>query len=90
MAAAWRLLTTAGFEDVLEIGRQARLKVVRPLRAKTRAIGAASLRLGVQERLAADGSIITLIDESRSRARLRIAKNSCAGIRRAVLSFFVS
>jgi N-methylhydantoinase A len=50
------LVTTAGFEDVLEIGRQARpslydlfVKKIEPL---------SSLRYGVRERIAADGSVV--------------------------------
>ena len=60
------LLTTAGFEDVLEIGRQDRpdlydLEVVRP-----RALVGADRRLGVDERLAPDGEVERALD-TRSR-----------------------
>lgn len=52
------LITTAGFEDVIEIGRQARpdlynLSVVRPA-----PLVPADLRFGVKERIAADASVI--------------------------------
>ncbi|MGH9802632.1 MAG: hydantoinase/oxoprolinase N-terminal domain-containing protein, partial [Blastocatellia bacterium] len=52
------LVTTAGFEDVIEIGRQARpdlynLSVVRPA-----PLVPAELRFGVKERIAADTSVI--------------------------------
>ncbi len=52
------LVTTAGFEDVIEIGRQARpdlynLSVTRPAPLAPR-----DLRFGVKERIAADGSVI--------------------------------
>lgn len=52
------LVTTAGFEDVIEIGRQARpdlynLSVVRPA-----PLVPAELRFGVKERIAADASVI--------------------------------
>ena len=52
------LVTTAGFEDVIEIGRQARpdlynLSVVRPA-----PLVPAELRFGVKERIAADSSVI--------------------------------
>ncbi len=61
------LLTTAGFEDVLEIGRQDRpdlydLEVERP-----RALVGADRRLGVDERLAPDGGVERALDP-RSRA----------------------
>ena len=53
------LVTTAGFEDAIEIGRQARPKLydfffdrIEPLVMKT-------LRFGIQERTAADGEILT-------------------------------
>jgi N-methylhydantoinase A len=52
------LVTTAGFEDVLEIGRQARPRLYDLFAQKSAPLVAASLRLGVKERLAADGSII--------------------------------
>ncbi len=52
------LVTTAGFEDVIEIGRQARpdlynLSVVRPA-----PLVPTELRFGVKERIAADASVI--------------------------------
>lgn len=56
------LITTEGFEDVIEIGRQARpdlynLMVTRPAPLVPR-----DLRLGVRERVGPDGSIITALD----------------------------
>lgn len=53
------LITTAGFEDVLEIGRQARpeiynLNVIRPKPLIPR-----ELRLGITERITFDGKILT-------------------------------
>jgi N-methylhydantoinase A len=58
------LITTAGFEDVIEIGRQARpdlynLSVMRPEPLVPR-----ELRFGVRERIAADGSVIEPLKES--------------------------
>ncbi|MEK7830084.1 MAG: hydantoinase/oxoprolinase family protein, partial [Acidobacteriota bacterium] len=52
------LVTTAGFEDVIEIGRQARpdlynLSVVRPA-----PLVPSALRFGIKERIAADASVI--------------------------------
>lgn len=71
------LVTTAGFEDVLEIGRQARpdpynLAVERPAPLIPR-----SLRFGVRERVLADGSIREPLVEAeieRLLARLRRAR----------------
>ena len=56
------LITTKGFEDVIEIGRQARpdlynLMVTRPAPLVPR-----ELRLGVSERVGPDGSIIRALD----------------------------
>jgi N-methylhydantoinase A len=58
------LITTQGFEDVIEIGRQARpdlynLMVTRPAPLVPR-----ELRFGVSERVGPDGSIITGLDET--------------------------
>ncbi|HEX4946095.1 MAG TPA: hydantoinase/oxoprolinase family protein, partial [Blastocatellia bacterium] len=57
------LVTTAGFEDVIEIGRQARpdlynLAVERPAPLVPRA-----LRFGVTERISADGSVLVPLNE---------------------------
>jgi N-methylhydantoinase A len=52
------LVTTAGFEDVLEIGRQARPRLYDLFAQKSVPPVPASLRLGVKERLAADGQIV--------------------------------
>ena len=72
------LVTTAGFEDLLEIGRQARpslydLNVQRepPLAPRAR-------RFGVKERIAADGQILLPISNAEIRRLLRRVKNSGA------------
>jgi N-methylhydantoinase A len=68
------LVTTEGFEDVIEIGRQARpdlynLMVTRPAPLIPR-----ELRLGVSERIGPDGSIIKrLKDDSLAEATKQIA-----------------
>ena len=56
------LVTTAGFEDVLEIGRQARpdlynFAVIRPA-----PLVPAALRFGVNERIVANGSVLTALN----------------------------
>src|SRR5262249_23968930 len=58
------LVTTAGFEDVIEIGRQARpdlynLSVIRPA-----PLISEQLRFGLKERIAADGSVIEPLRKS--------------------------
>jgi N-methylhydantoinase A len=52
------LITTAGFEDVLEIGRQARAKLYDLFLQKAEPLAPSSRRFGAKERLAADGSIV--------------------------------
>jgi N-methylhydantoinase A len=52
------LITTAGFEDVLEIGRQAREKLYDLLAHKSTPLVPAFRRLGANERLSADGKIV--------------------------------
>src|SRR5471030_1767683 len=55
------LITTAGFEDVLAIGRQARSNLYDLFVKKTEPL--ASLRLGVKERIATDGSIVQALNK---------------------------
>src|SRR5882672_118658 len=58
------LITTAGFEDVLEIGRQARPKLYDLQFQKPPVLVPRELRIGARERLAADGSIVTKLTVS--------------------------
>src|SRR5438874_2146947 len=58
------LITTAGFEDVLEIGRQARPKLYDLQFQKPPVLVARNLRIGARERLAADGSVVTALSAS--------------------------
>src|SRR5580698_9179429 len=53
------LVTTAGFEDVLEIGRQARPKLYDLFVDKAEPLVGAPERIGARERLAWDGSVVT-------------------------------
>ncbi len=53
------LITTTGFEDVLEIGRQARAKLYDLFLQKAEPLAPSSCRFGAKERkLAADGSVV--------------------------------
>ena len=52
------LVTTAGFEDVLELGRQARPKLYALHPELPAPLVDAALRFGLDERLAADGSVV--------------------------------
>jgi N-methylhydantoinase A len=53
------LITTAGFEDAIEIGRQARPKLYDFFFDRVEPLVPADLRFGVVERTAADGTILT-------------------------------
>ena len=58
------LLTTAGFEDVLEIARQIRPDIYNLSATRQPPIIPAELRLGVPERCGPDGSVIESIDDA--------------------------
>jgi N-methylhydantoinase A len=53
------LITTAGFEDALEIGRQARPKLYDFFFDRIEPLVPADLRFGIEERTASDGKILT-------------------------------
>ncbi len=53
------LVTTAGFEDVLEIGRQARTKLYDFFVDKAEPLVGVRERIGAKERLAWDGAVVT-------------------------------
>ena len=69
------LITTEGFEDVIEIGRQARpdlynLMVTRPAPLVPR-----ELRLGVSERIGPDGEVVTPIDKLSVKSAVELLNN---------------
>jgi N-methylhydantoinase A len=53
------LVTTAGFEDAIEIGRQARPKLYDFFFDRVEPLVPADLRFGIEERTASDGEILT-------------------------------
>jgi N-methylhydantoinase A len=65
------LVTTAGFEDVIEIGRQARPKLYDLFFDRIQPLVTADLRFGVEERTASDGDVLREL----SRKNLRGLKN---------------
>ena len=68
------LITTEGFEDVIEIGRQARPDLYNLMVTRRPPLVPRELRFGVSERVGPDGSIIVALDEeSLVRAVRRIA-----------------
>jgi N-methylhydantoinase A/acetone carboxylase, beta subunit len=70
------LITTAGFEDVLEIGRQARPKLYDLLFQKPEVLVPGKCRVGARERVAADGSITTALTPSEIRRLLHKVKQA--------------
>jgi N-methylhydantoinase A len=61
------LITTEGFEDVIEIGRQARPELYNLIVARPAPIVARQFRFGLGERVGSDGSIILPVDEDNLR-----------------------
>jgi N-methylhydantoinase A len=53
------LITTAGFEDAIEIGRQARPKLYDFFFDRVKPLVPADLRFGIEERTSSDGEILT-------------------------------
>lgn len=56
------LVTTEGFSDVIEIGRQDRPSLYDPFADRPEPLVTRALRFGVVERLAADGSVLVPVD----------------------------
>src|ERR1700676_1327588 len=68
------LITTAGFEDVLEIGRQARARLYDLFWKRTEPLAPCPRRFGAKERLASDGSIVQALTAAEIRRLLRQIK----------------
>ena len=65
------LLTTRGFRDVLELGREIRYAAYDPLAQMPEPLVPREWRLEVPERLRADGSVLVPLDEAQARAAVR-------------------
>ena len=65
------LVTTGGFEDVLEIGRQARPEIYNFFVTRPAPLIPRTLRFGVGERIASDGAVLTALDEAQLEAVIR-------------------
>jgi N-methylhydantoinase A len=70
------LITTAGFEDVLEIGRQARARLYDLFWKRTEPLAPSSRRFGAKERLASNGSDLEPLTASEIRRLLREIKKA--------------
>src|SRR2546425_5434470 len=70
------LITTEGFEDVIEIGRQARPDLYNLMVTRPAPLVARELRFGVSERTGPDGQVITPLEgASLARAVRQIAEH---------------
>ena len=75
------LVTTAGFEDLLEIGRQTRPSVYDLRVARPEPITPRELRFGLRERIAHDGSVIVPLEEGEvSRACDNVANSGAEAV----------
>jgi N-methylhydantoinase A len=83
------LVTTRGFRDVLEIGRQRRRHLYDPYQSKSPPLIARSRRFTVEEKLGADGSTVTPLnrDEARRTAE-RIAELGIGNIAVAFINSY--
>src|SRR6202795_5041893 len=70
------LLTTAGFRDALEIGREGRYDMYDLFIDQPTPLVPRHLRLEVKERIMADGSVLTPLDESSARAAITRLKDA--------------
>ena len=69
------LITTAGFEDVLEIGRHLRCQVYSNKAEERTLLIPRSRRFGLKERVKADGSVEVALDDNELRELARRLKN---------------
>lgn len=70
------LLTTDGFSDLLEIGRQKRPSLYDMFAEKPETLVSRDLRFGIAERIRADGTVETVLDEEQVRGALRTMKEN--------------
>jgi N-methylhydantoinase A len=72
------LITTAGFEDVIEIGRQARPEIYNFFVRRPAPLIARRLRFGLGERIAPDASVLTPLDKDQLREVVEQVRKSRA------------
>ena len=84
------LITTAGFEDVIEIGRQARPELYNLNAIKPSPIVSSELRFGIKERIAANGEVLEpLRADSITEAVDKIRHSNCEAVAVSLLFSFV-
>lgn len=82
------LITTEGFRDLLEIGRQKRPDLYDLQADKPETLVTRDLRIGVSERVLADGSVESVLDEDEFRAA--IAHLKAEGVESVAVCFLYS
>ena len=83
------LVTTAGFEDVIEIGRQARPELYNLNAVKPSPLVASELRFGVHERVAASGEVLeALREDDLAELGERLRQSGCESIAVSLLFSF--
>jgi len=83
------LVTTAGFEDVIEIGRQARPELYNLNAIKPRPLVPSESRFGVSERVAASGEVLeSLREDDLEKLRERLRRSGCESIAVSLLFSF--
>src|ERR1700682_5367138 len=84
------LVTTAGFEDVIEIGRQARPELYNLNALKPSPLVPSELRFGARERVAADGYVLeSLHDDDVARLVEELRRAKCESMPVSLLFSFV-
>lgn len=78
-------ITTAGFRDVLEIGRQRRQALYDPYQVKPEPLISRANRYTVSEKLGSDGSVVKPLDEAELRAKAEEIR--ARGIRNIAVAF---
>ncbi|HMJ25602.1 MAG TPA: hydantoinase/oxoprolinase family protein [Pyrinomonadaceae bacterium] len=85
------LVTTAGFEDVIEIGRQARPELYNLNAVKPEALVASDLRFGIHERIAASGEVIEPLGENElNELSQKLKQSGCESIALSLLFSFAN
>ena len=84
------LVTTAGLEDVIEIGRQARPELYNLSAVKPTPLVPSELRFGVKERVAASGEVLEALSEKEVADLFKIIKTTnCESVAVSLLFSFV-
>src|SRR6267142_4034749 len=83
------LVTTAGFEDVIEIGRQARPELYNLNAVKPSPLVASDLRFGIHERVSASGEVLeSLREDDLEELGERLRQSGCESIAVSLLFSF--